>query len=459
MYKIDFDTPIHVHFIGIGGISMSALAELLLHRGFTVSGSDRARSDLTKKLEDNGITVYYPQSADNIKEGTGLFVYTAAISDDNPELVAARATGVPVLSRAEFLGQVMDGYPCSIAVAGTHGKTTTTSMLSHILTHAGLDPTVNVGGILKSIGGNIRLGSHNTFLAEACEYTNSFLHFFPLYSIILNIEADHLDFFKDIDDIRHSFAEFASQTGENGALIINGDIENLVDITSNVKAHVITFGKDSNSDYYPKNISYDEKACSSFDVCNKGTLLGRISLHVPGEHNIMNALAAIALARDLDVSIEHISSGLESFFGTDRRFEYKGNTHGFNIIDDYAHHPTEIKATLTAAKRYPHEKLYVTFQPHTYTRTQALLPEFAEALSSADCVVLADIYAARETNTTGISSFDLKTEIEKIGTEVHYLGSFEAIENFLLEKCHKNDLLITMGAGNIYEVGENLLKK
>ena len=350
-------------------------------------------------------------------------------------------------------------YRNSIAVAGTHGKTTTTSMLSHILTCGELDPTVTVGGILNSIGGNTRLGGDDVFLAEACEYTNSFLNFFPKYDVILNVEEDHLDFFKDINDIRNSFGKFASQASKDGAVIIGGDIEGLSDILKDVSARIITFGKDKNSDYYPKDITYNEKGCASFTLWDKDGAICEISLGVPGEHNVLNALAACALALEMGIPAESIAAGLATFTGTGRRFEYKGEINGITIIDDYAHHPTEIKATINAALKYPHDRLVVAFQPHTYTRTAALLDDFAKALSAADIVLLADIYAAREINKTGITSEAIKDAMGDCEIVVKYLGSFEKIEQFILEKCHKNDLLITMGAGNIVEVGENLLKK
>ena len=457
MYKFSFNTPIKVHFIGIGGISMSSLAHILLHRGFKVSGSDREPSELTDMLTAEGADIYFPQSADNIKPDVDLTVYTAAIADDDPELAAAMAHG-PVLTRAQFLGQIMACYADSITVSGTHGKTTTTSMLSHVLTEAGLDPTVTVGGILSSIGGNTRLGSDDLFLAEACEYKNSFHNFISRYAIILNVEADHLDFFKDIDDIRASFNKFASGVHEDGAIIIGGDIPELDSIVRGVKAPVITFGRDKNSDYYPSDISYDDRGCASFTVWHGDDDLGRISLKVPGEHNIHNALAATALSMRMGIPFDSIAAGLSTFTGTGRRFEYKGEVNGVTVIDDYAHHPTEIKATIAAARKYPHDRLIVAFQSHTYTRTAALLDDFAQALSGADIVLLADIYAAREENTIGITAAAIKDAMADREVVCEYLGSFEKIEQFILEKCHKNDLLITMGAGNIVDVAEHLVK-
>ena len=457
MYNIHFDTPNHVHFIGIGGISMSGLAEVLLREGFTVSGSDMTRSALTEKLSDMGALISYPQSAENITPDIDLVVYTAAISEDNPEYAAAKSASLPMLPRAEVLGQIMANYRVSVAVSGTHGKTTTTSMLSHILLKAGADPTISVGGMLSAIGGNIRVGKSDTFLTEACEYTNSFLHLYPKYTIILNIEADHLDFFKDIYEIRDSFRRFALQTAPEGAVIINGDIDAYHEITAGTPASVITFGMNENSLFHPKNIVFEEKANCAFDAYKGTVLLGHVRLNVPGLHNVSNALSAIALSDALGIPFTQTVSALLSFHGTDRRFEYKGTYRGAAVIDDYAHHPSEITATLSAAMRYPHKKLIVVFQPHTYSRTAALLEDFGTALSAADLVILPDIYAAREKNTIGISSDAVRRQIEAHGTKALYIPEFSDIENYLSEIVSEGDLLITMGAGTVYKIGENLV--
>ncbi len=459
MYKLNFNEPIHVHFIGIGGISMSGLAEILFEENFTISGSDSHESELTKNLEAKGIQIFYGQKASNIIPGIDLVVYTAAIRRDNPEFVAAEEKGLPMLSRAELLGQIMDNYEHSIAVAGTHGKTTTTSMISTILLEAKADPTISVGGILQAIHGNTRVGDSEVFITEACEYTNSFLNFRPKYSIILNVEAEHLDFFKDLDDIRHSFHQYASNTLSTGATIINGDIPNYQAIVEDLPQQIITYGLTDSSEYYPENVSFNEKACATFTAMHKGEALMEVSLNVPGMHNVSNALAAIALSAAMKLPKEAVLSGLDQFGGADRRFQYKGNIDGITIIDDYAHHPTEIRATLTAAKNYPHKRLVLVFQPHTYSRTKAFLDDFADVLSLADVVVLADIYAAREKNTFGISSKDILTKLKERGSNAHYFPSFEEIEKFLLKNCVNGDLLITMGAGNVVEIGEYILGK
>lgn len=459
MYQINFKNPIHIYFIGIGGISMSGLAEILLTENFRISGSDRAPSELTRILEERGASIYYGQREENITSDIDLVVYTSAIKPDNPEMIAAGRLNIPVLTRAQLLGQMMQNYKTPIAVSGTHGKTTTTSMISQILLENQDDPTLSIGGIYKPIGGNIRVGSSEHFVTEACEYTNSFLSFFPKISIILNIEEDHLDFFKDIDDIRASFRKFALLLPADGTLIINGDIDRVEEITDGLSCRVITYGSSSAFDYSPSEITYDASGYPSFHLMRKDGKKEVFALHVPGEHNVYNAIAAIALADTLGIASDVTARALSAFGGTDRRFEYKGKVNDITIIDDYAHHPTEITATLTAVKNYPHRRVWCVFQPHTYTRTKAFLPDFARALSLADEVILADIYAAREKDTLGISSRTLQAEIEKLGHPCYYFPSFEEIQNFILENCTKDDLLITMGAGDVVKIGENLLLK
>ena len=457
MYSIDFSNPVKVHFIGIGGISMSGLAEILKNAGFPISGSDRAASDLTRKLEAEGAVIRYGQRAENITEDIGLVVYTAAIKEDNPEYARAKELGIPMMTRAELLGRIMKNYETSIAVSGTHGKTTTTSMITTVLLGADADPTVTVGGMLPSIGGNIRIGSSGVFVTEACEYTNSFLSFFPTTEVILNIDADHLDFFKDLDDIRNSFARFAALLPDDGLLVINADIEDYGKISGKASCRTVTYSLNGDADYTAASVSFDDKGCASFDIIKKGEKLAHVPLSIPGSHNVSNALAAAAVCDSIGISPQHISEGLGSYTGTDRRFQYKGKIGNVTIIDDYAHHPTEIAATLEAASNYPHKKLWVVFQPHTYSRTKALMDGFAKALSAADEVVLADIYAAREKNDFGISSEDLCEAIKSYGTSAQYFGSFDEIENYVLLNCSPGDLLITMGAGDIVKVADNLL--
>ncbi|MCQ2521833.1 MAG: UDP-N-acetylmuramate--L-alanine ligase [Lachnospiraceae bacterium] len=455
--KLDFAKPIHVHFIGIGGISMSGLAEILLSRGFTVSGSDMKASPLTEHLAALGATIMIGQRASNITDDIDLVVYTAAISKDNMEFEEVVVRKIPMMTRAELLGQLMTNYETPICVSGTHGKTTTTSMISEILMAADADPTLSIGGILKSVGGNLRIGSSGTFVTEACEYTNSYHSFFPKISLILNIEEDHMDFFKDLADIRNSFHTFAKLLPSDGTLIINHAIENLSEITGDLSSAVITFGNDAAADYHPEDITFDEMGRGTFTLVRLGKAPINVKLSVIGMHNVLNACAAFALADLLNIPEGKTLQGLANFTGTERRFEKKGTIGGVHIYDDYAHHPTEIAATLSAASKIEKKRLIVAFQPHTYTRTKAFLDDFAKALSAADMVILADIYAAREKNTIGISSRDLLKKLEELGTEAYYFPTFDEIEAFILENCSTGDMLITMGAGDIVNVGENLL--
>lgn len=461
MYQIDFNKPCRVHFIGIGGISMSGLAKLLLDRGFTVSGSDFKKSELTEELESLGLAVSYCQQAQNINNSIDFVVYTAAVHEDNPELAAARTAGIRILTRAELLGQVMTNYKTAVNVAGTHGKTTTSSMIAEILLGAGKDPTVSIGGILDRIKGNFRVGNSDIFLTEACEYTNSFLSFHPTVNVILNVEEDHLDFFKDLNDIRHSFKLFTERLPENGTLIINSDIDNIAYFYRDARCqNVITVGSNPECSMYSAcDITYNSLGLCSYTLIKNQEKICTVSLGVPGEHNVYNSLAAIACGELLGISLEDIKEALLAFGGTKRRFEYKGTlmpNHAV-IIDDYAHHPAEIAATLNSAANYPHNRIWCIFQPHTYTRTKAFLDDFARVLMKADVVVLADIYAAREVNTLGVSSAQLRDKITEMGGVCHYFQSFEEIQQFVIENAVNNDLLITMGAGNIVEVGENLL--
>ena len=457
MYQIDFNQPIWIHFIGIGGISMSGLAEVLLGKGFRISGSDMAKSPLTEKLKADGAQIYYGQRAANIVDGIQAVVYTAAVHPENEEFQAAVQKGLPMLTRAELLGQMMRNYPTAVAVSGTHGKTTTTSMITEILLAGDCDPTVFVGGMLDSIGGNIRVGHSPYFVTEASEYTNSFLSFYPTVGVILNVREDHLDFFKDLADIRHSFRLFAERIPADGLLIISSDIPDYRELAQGLPCRVVTVGRRAEDDYRMRDISYDDHAHPTFTWEEKSGLREALTLEVPGEHNVWNALAAVAVGRELGLAVPVIRQGLQNFAGTHRRFEHKGDLGGITIVDDYAHHPDEIRATLLAAEKCQAKRVVCVFQPHTYTRTKALMDEFADALSLADVVVLAPIYPARETDDLGISSQNLADKLAARGREVYCFSSFDEIENFLLGFAVNGDLLITMGAGDIVKVGEKLL--
>jgi len=459
MYRIDLKTPIHVHFVGIGGISMSGLAEILLKRGFQISGSDVQRGDTVKRLESLGAKVAIGQSGDNINETIQLVVYTAAVRLDNPEMAAALELNIPILTRAELLGQIMEGYSASVAVAGTHGKTTTTSMVAHILFAADMDPTVSVGGILPLIDGNIHAGATNYFVTEACEYHNSFHQFFPKVGLVLNVEEDHLDFFKDIHEIRQSFRHFHENIPGDGTLVINGDTQALKEMTEGIDAKVLTYSLDQEADYTAKTIAFNALGHGSFTALRDGKVIGDFELSVPGRHNVSNALGTIASVQALDLPLEAIQRGLKAFTGTHRRFQYKGNLGGVHIVDDYAHHPTEIEATIKGARNMDIGQLTIVFQPHTFTRTKAFLQEFADALALADNVILMDIYSAsRETDPGDIHSKDIQKLIQAQGTNCEYFETLDEISYYVFTHCTPGDLLITMGAGDVYLLGESLFQ-
>lgn len=469
MYKLDLqNNSIPVYFIGIGGISMSGIAELFLDKGFKVSGSDLHESAVTKRLENLGIKVNYSQEEENITPDIGLIVYTAAIHEDNPEFSKAKKLGLPMIDRADCLGQIMSHYKNAVAVAGTHGKTTTTSMLSYVYLAAELDPTISVGGILSGIQGNMRLGQSENFIMEACEYANSFLSFTPTTAIVLNVEAEHLDFFGTLENERLSFTKFIDLLPKNGLLVINNEIKDLPSLIQNKDIRVIQYGLNPIDgklpEYTAKNITYNDLGFPRYELIVRGENKGLIELSVTGEHNVLNSLAVIATSLEPSsvykegIDFEKIKKGIKNYSGTERRFQYKGERDGYTIVDDYAHHPTEIKATLEAAKRVKHNRLVVAFQPHLYSRTKTFLHEFADVLSMADVVVFAEIYAAREENPGDISSDNIRQIMSENGHEAYFFKTFDEVENFLIHNCKRGDLLITMGAGDIVKVGENMLK-
>jgi len=447
-----------VHFIGIGGISMSGLAEILIKSGYTVSGSDMKSSHITNKLKENGAYIYIGHNGDNIKDND-LVVYTAAISPENPEYIKAKELNIPLMDRAEFLGNIMKGHKYNVAVSGTHGKTTTTSMLAHITLNEDVDPTILVGGELDAIGGNVLAGSSDYFITEACEYKASFLKFFPYIGTILNIDADHLDYYKDLNHIKETFIKFINIIPKEGYLIANIEDENVRTILHNhvYKCTILTYGLNEGT-LQAKNISYNALGCATFDVHKDGLLLFKINLNVPGQHNVLNALASIGTSLILNFSQDSITSGLSSFRGTHRRFELKGIKDGVTVIDDYAHHPTEIKATLSAAKNYPHNKIFCVFQPHTYSRTLSLFEDFSDSFFNMDNLILSDIYAAREKDTGVVSSNMLGDRIREKHVNCINLHSFDDIVAYLKINLKKGDILITMGAGDVVEIGEMYLK-
>ena len=455
MNKTTLNNIKKAHFIGIGGISMSGLAQTLHSKGIVVSGSDIADSALTEQLENIGICVSIGHESKNVPADCQLVTYTAALSDDNPELLQARAYGIEVIDRAELLGLIMDDYKRAVGVSGTHGKTTTTSLISETLLEAGYDPTLNVGGIIGSIDSNFRVGKSEYFVAEACEYFDSFSKFYPYIGVILNIDNDHTDYFKSEEQLRNSFKTFAGNIPADGFLIINNDIRDVQGFIAGLKCNVVTYGTDG--EYSAANIEYSSDGRSSFDIYHKGAFVARMSLNLPGAHNVENSLAAFAAGSALGVPVCVMQKSFAAFSGAKRRFETKGYLDGIHIVDDYAHHPTEINATLAAAKKCKHEKIYTVFQPHTFSRTKSFLNDFAKALSVSDTVVLLDIYSAREADDGSVHSRDVAAKIKELGTPCFYFESFDKAGEFLKSSCQKGDMIITMGAGDVYKLGEELL--
>jgi len=442
----------HIHFVGIGGVSMSSLALILKHQGKEVTGSDSGDGPTIAKLTSAGITVYREHATENAV-GCDLLVYTAAISDNNPELVYARENNIPMMERAVLLGYMMAEFKNSIAVSGTHGKTTVTSLITSIFTAAKKDPTVLVGANLRAIGGNYCLGQSDFSIYEACEYVNSFHHFYPHCGVILNIDEDHLDFFKDLDAIKQSFARFTDNFDSDGFLVINGDDRNCDCIREYYKGKILTFGLDAGDNCRAENITLCN-GYPQFDIYYDDRFITRVTLKIPGRHNILNALSAACVALYYELDADAVKEGLEAFTGADRRFECKGTCNGATVLDDYAHHPTEIRATLLSAKEAAEGRVYVVFQPHTFTRTYYLMNEFAEALSLADHAILTDIYAAREINKVGVNILDLKNRIPG----ARYISKFEDIAATLKQELQKGDMAILMGAGNVNTIAKILVE-
>jgi len=447
-----------IHMAGIGGISMSGLAEILVNQGYTVTGSDIKSSSITQKLERLGIKITIGHQAENVA-GADLLIYTAAVKPNNPELIAASQANIPCMDRATLLGEIMKKYPESIAVSGTHGKTTTTSMIAMIMLEEGLDPTIHVGGELKSIGGTTRIGSGNCFIAEACEYTGSFLKLHPTLAVILNIEYDHADYYKDFGEVRNAFQKFANLVPQHGYLLVNGDDQAAAEILRQAPCNRITFGiRSSECTWNAANITYDNHGCASYTLLYMNKPVCDIKLKVPGLHNVSNSLAAIAACSIMGCSSASAAKALQKFSGTARRFELKGSGEGVTVMDDYAHHPTEVSATLKAASNCGYSRIWCVFQPHTYTRTKFLMNEFSTAFEDADIVILSDIYAAREADTGEVNAAMMADRIAGTGKKVFYIKEFERIAEFLDKNAEPGDLIITMGAGDIYKVGEMFLK-
>jgi UDP-N-acetylmuramate--alanine ligase len=449
----------HVHFVGIGGIGMSGIAEVLLNMGFRVSGSDLRRSDVTARLEQLGAKIYEGHAAEHVS-GAHVVVRSTAVRGDNPEVLEARRRSIPVIPRAEMLGELMRLKPHTIAVAGSHGKTTTTSMVATVLANAGLDPTVVVGGVVGAMGSNARLGKSDLMVVEADESDRSFLMLSPTFAVVTNIDREHMDTYADMTDVRKSFADFVNKVPFYGASVLCLDDPHVQAVIPEIVRRRITYGLSAQADIAAREVRYDKQFGSVFQVRLMGEPVGEVSLHVPGLHNIYNSLAAIAIGLELEVPFETIAKALAEFTGVNRRFQLKGDVGGCIVVDDYGHHPTEIRATLVAAKLgSAGRRMVVLFQPHRYSRTQDLLDEFARSFNNADVLLVTDIYAASEEPIEGVSSEALVEAVSRFGhKDARYAGSVDDATQALLAEVREGDMVITLGAGNVYRVGERLVE-
>ena len=447
----------HVHFVGIGGIGMSGIAEVLLNMSFRVSGSDLRRSDATARLERLGAKIYEEHAAENVN-GAHVVVRSTAVRDDNPEIAEARRHSIPVIPRAEMLGELMRLKPHTVAVAGSHGKTTTTSMVATVLAHANLDPTVVVGGVVGAMGSNARLGKSDLMVVEADESDRSFLMLTPTFAVVTNIDREHMDHYADMTDVRRCFADFVNKVPFYGASILCLDDPHVQAVIPEVVRRRITYGLSAQADIAAREVRYDKQFGSVFQVRREGEPVGEVSLHVPGLHNIYNSLAAVAVGLELEVPFDVIAGALSEFAGVNRRFQFKGEAAGVIVVDDYGHHPTEIRATLVAAKLGSRgRRMVVLFQPHRYTRTQDLMEEFARSFNNADVLMITDIYAASEDPIEGVTAEALVEAVRRFGhKDARHVGTIEEATLALLEEVRPNDMVITLGAGNVYRVGERL---
>lgn len=446
----------NIYMVGIGGISMSGIAEILKKWGYEVSGSDGALSSQTEWLEENGIKVNSPQVAENITSDIDLVVYTAAVKLDNPELVRANELGIPIIERGNFLGEITKLFKDTIGIAGTHGKTSTTSMVANSFLEAGLDPSIQVGAILKSIDGNYRVGNSDYFVIEACEYCESYLNFKQRSAIVLNIDDDHLDYFKTIDNIQKSFQKYVALLPEDGYLVLNRDDERCYDLRNYTKATVITVGSNDDADWTYKNVTFDDDGYPTFDVYNKGVNKGSISLKVAGLHNVFNCVCCTALCDAYGINRQTVANALLNFDGASRRLEYKGMLNGAKVYDDYGHHPTEINATVKGILNKKFNQSWVVFEAHTYSRLAQHLDDFAKSLVNFDHIIMIDIYAAREVNTYDIHEEDLINKIKALGKDAIHISNHDEVIEYLKNNVKENDIVLTLGAGNVTKIANKI---
>ena len=447
-----------IHMIGIGGVSMSGIAEILANWGFKVTGSNNVENENTKKLEESGIKVFIGHNKENVP-GADVVVYSAAIKDDNVEIQAAKKLNIPTIERADFLGEITRCYNDTITIAGTHGKSTTTSMVSLCFLEAKRDPSIQVGADLPQINGNYKVGNSEDFIIESCEYVESFLKFSPKSAIILNIDNDHLDYFKTFDNVKNAFIKYVKLLPDDGILVVNGDDKNCLDLPSYTNAKHLSYGiTNKHVDFFAVNIVFDNDGFPEFDVYSHDEFYERIKLHVPGMHNVLNALGCIALCNEYGLDKTSIKNGLSKFAGVGRRFEYKGKVNGASVYDDYGHHPTEIVATSKALMNKKYNKSWIVFQPHTYSRTKLLLDDFAKALLNFDNIIVLDVYAARETNIYNITSEDLVNKIKSLGKNALYIKDFDECVSFLKSNVSEGDIVLTQGAGTVTQIGGKLVE-
>ena len=450
----------NIHMIGIGGVSMSGIAAILQNWGFNVTGSDAADSEAVQLLRTKGIKVVIGHSLEDVAN-SDVVVYSAAIKSTDPEMLEAKRLNIPTIERADFLGEITRCYKDTICISGTHGKTTTTSMVSLCFMDALTDPSIQVGAMLKQLNGNYRVGNSEHFIIEACEYVESFLKFSPKAEIILDIDNDHLDYFKSFDNIKSAFIKYVKLLPDDGLLILNADDQNCLDLKEHTNAKIVTYGiENENADFVAKNIVFDNDGFPEFDVFYRGEFFMTLTLSVPGIHNILNSLSCVAICTEYGIEKKDIQNSLIKFTGAHRRFEFKGKllNNQVSVCDDYAHHPTEIKATYNSLKNKKYNESWAIFQPHTYSRTKLLLDDFADSLKDFDHVIILDIYAARETNTYNISSKDLADKLSPLAKDVLYIPDFDECVDYIKSHVQKNDIVITVGAGTVTNIGPMLLK-